>query len=224
MTDPSLTLGIIIFTRFPEPGLTKTRLIPVLGPEGACRLQRELTEKVVALVQQLKKRYPLQVEIHFSGGSREKMAGWLGRNFHYVIQGEGDLGARMRQAFQKAFRQRWKRVVLIGSDLPDLTPAILRESFERLTNHDLVLGPARDGGYYLIGLKANCPVLFGNTMIWGTEEVLKNTLITADQLGLRTALLDRLRDVDRPEDLNEDIRLNYPKTLKTEYPTRNNQE
>ena len=131
----------------------------------------------------------------------------VGRDLDYVIQEEGDLGARMRQAFQKGFRQGWKQVVLIGSDLPDLTPAILRESFERLTDHDLVLGPARDGGYYLIGLKADCPELFGNSMIWGTQEVLKNTLITADQLGLKTALLTRLRDVDRPEDLTENIRL-----------------
>jgi uncharacterized protein len=209
MARPSLSRGIIIFTRFPEPGLTKTRLIPVLGPEGACRLHRELTEKIVAQVQQLKKSYPLRLEIHFSGGSREQMVGWLGPDLDYVIQGEGDLGARMRLSFQKAFRQGWERVVLIGSDLPELTPAIVRESFERLSNHDLVLGPARDGGYYLIGLKANRPELFGNLMVWGTKEVLKTTLTTADQLGLRTALLAGLRDVDRPEDLTPALRLKY---------------
>ena len=100
-------------------------------------------------------------------------------------------------------------MVLIGSDLPDLTPAIIRESFERLTDHDLVLGPARDGGYYLIGLKAYRPELFGNSIIWGTGEVLKNTLLTADRLGLKTALLTRLRDVDRPEDLNEKFRSDF---------------
>jgi uncharacterized protein len=206
MPRSPLHRGIIIFTRFPEPGLAKTRLIPALGPEGACRLHRELTEKIVAQVQQLKKDYPLKMEIHFSGGSREQMAGWLGQDFEYVIQAEGDIGVRMRLAFQKTFRQGWKQVVLIGSDLPDLTPAIIRESFERLLNHDLVLGPARDGGYYLIGLKADRPELFGGSMIWGTNEVLKNTLITADHLGLNTALLATLRDVDRPEDLNENIR------------------
>jgi rSAM/selenodomain-associated transferase 1 len=209
MTRPSLKRGIIIFTRFPEPGITKTRLIPVLGPEGACRLQRELTEKIVAQVRQIKKSYPLMMEIHFSGGSREQMAGWLGRDLDYVIQSEGDLGDRMRLAFQKGFRQGWEGVVLIGSDLPDLTPAIIRESFERLINHDLVLGPARDGGYYLIGLKADRPKLFGKFIIWGNKEVLKKTLITADQLGLKTTLLVRLRDVDRPEDLTENIRSDF---------------
>jgi rSAM/selenodomain-associated transferase 1 len=201
MTGQPDRRGIIIFTRFPEPGLTKTRLITVLGPEGACRLHRALTEKIVAQVRQIRNSYPLGLEIHFSGGSRERMAGWLGRDLDYVVQEEGNLGTRMRRAFQKGFRQRWERVVLIGSDLPDLTPTIIRESFERLRNHDLVLGPARDGGYYLIGLKADRPELFGNTIPWGTKEVLKNTLLTAEQLGLRTAFLARLRDVDRPEDL-----------------------
>ncbi len=137
------------------------------------------------------------------------MAGWLGRDFEYVLQGEGDIGVRMRLAFQKAFRQGWKQVVLIGSDLPDLTAAIIQESFERLTNHDLVLGPARDGGYYLIGLKADRPELFGSSIIWGSEGVLKNTLIMADQLGLNTTLLERLRDVDRPEDLTKNIRSKF---------------
>ena len=101
MTGPSHQRGIIIFTRFPEPGLTKTRLIPVLGPEGACRLHRELTEKIVAQVRQFKKSYPLMMEIHFSGGSREQMAGWLGRDLDYVIQDEGDLGARMEAGFSE---------------------------------------------------------------------------------------------------------------------------
>ena len=118
MTVQSHHRGIIIFTRFPEPGITKTRLIPFLGLEGACRLQRELTEKVVAQVQQLKKSYPVMMEIHFSGGSRGLMAEWLGRELQYEIQGEGDLGARMWQAFQKGLRKGWKQVVLIGSDLP----------------------------------------------------------------------------------------------------------
>jgi rSAM/selenodomain-associated transferase 1 len=209
MTGTTLQRGIIIFTRFPRPGCTKTRLIPVLGPKGACRLHRDLTEKVVAQVLRARKNYPLLMEIHFSGGSRKQMAGWLGRDFEYVLQAEGDIGVRMRLAFQKAFRRGWKQVVLIGSDIPDLTAAIIRESFEGLTNHDLVLGPARDGGYYLIGLKADRPELFGPSILWGSEEVLKNTLITADQLGLSAALLERLRDVDRPEDLTKNIRLKF---------------
>lgn len=193
--------GIIIFTRFPEPGVTKTRLISALGAEGACRLHRALTEKIIARVQRVRKSFPLLVEIHFSGGSREQMAGWLGRDWEYVLQSESDLGARMEQAFRRAFRQGWKLVVLIGSDLPDLTTSLIREAFGQLENHDLVLGPARDGGYYLIGLKENRPELFHDHIPWGTEEVLKKTRTTAERLGLNTAFLAMLRDVDRPEDL-----------------------
>ena len=205
MTGTSNQQGIIIFTRFPVPGLTKTRLIPALGPEGACRLHRELTERIVDQVRQLNKIYPLTIEIHFSGGNQEQMAGWLGRDYEYVIQQQGNLGTRMRLAFEKGFRQGWRRVVLIGSDLPDLTSAIIREAFKRLAVHDLVLGPAQDGGYYLIGLNTCRPELFSYPMVWGSEEVLKNTLKTADRLGLKTALLVRLRDVDRPEDLTASI-------------------
>jgi uncharacterized protein len=199
--DPPFPRGIIIFTRFPEPGVTKTRLISALGAEGACRLHRALTEKIIALVHRVRKSLPLAVEIHFSGGSREQMADWLGRDLEYVVQAGSDLGARMEQAFRRAFRRGWKQVVLIGSDLPDLTNSLIREAFRRLENHDLVLGPARDGGYYLIGLKKNRPELFGNHIPWGTAEVLKKTRATAEQLGLTTAHLAILRDVDRPEDL-----------------------
>jgi len=201
MARKSFPRGIIIFTRFPEPGLTKTRLISALGAEGACRLHRTLTEKVIAQVQGVRNFFPLQVEIHFSGGSREQMAGWLGRDWEYVLQSGSDLGTRMEQAFLRAFRQGWKKVVLIGSDLPDVTAALIREAFRQLADYDLVLGPARDGGYYLIGLKENRPELFRDHISWGTAEVLKKTRATADRLGLTIAYLAMLRDVDRPEDL-----------------------
>jgi len=197
----TIVRGIIIFTRFPEPGLTKTRLISALGAEGACRLHRDLTEQIIARVQRVRKSLPLGVEIHYSGGSREQMAGWLGQDWDYVVQSDSDLGTRMEQAFQRAFRLGWDQVVLIGSDLPELTTSLIREAFRRLENHDLVLGPARDGGYYLIGLKENRPELFGNHIPWGKAEVLKKTRATAEQLGLTTAYLAILRDVDRPEDL-----------------------
>ena len=82
-----------------------------------------------------------------------------------------------------------------------MTRWILREAFRRLDDYELVLGPAQDGGYYLIGLKAPRPELFGGHIRWGTPGVLKNTLLTAKYLGLKSALLEKLKDVDRPEDL-----------------------
>lgn len=209
MSRSTVQRGIIVFTRFPEPGSTKTRLIPLLGAEGACRLHRELTQNIIAQIQKLRSNFPIKVEIHFSGGSQVQIAGWLGREWDYAVQTEGDLGLRMEQAFRRAFDQGWGQVVLIGSDIPDLTAAIIRQAFQKLGNHELVLGPAQDGGYYLIGLKASRPELFGHPIVWGTKTVLKNTLQKADQLGCKTALLAELRDVDRPEDLNEKIRVKY---------------
>ena len=193
--------GIIIFTRFPEPGLTKTRLISALGADGACRLHRAMTETIIGRVRRLRKSFPMEVEIHFSGGSRGQMAGWLGLDWDYVEQSDADLGARMAQAFRRAFRLGWEQVILIGSDLPDLTTSLILEAFRQLENHDLVLGPARDGGYYLIGLKKSRPELFRDHIPWGTAEVLKKTRATADRLGLTIAYLAMLRDVDLPEDL-----------------------
>ncbi len=91
-------------------------------------------------------------------------------------------------------------MVLIGSDCPEITAQILSSAFSQLTDYDLVLGPARDGGYYLIGLTAPYPELFQD-LPWGTAAVLANTQTRAAQLGLKTALLEPLTDIDRPEDL-----------------------
>jgi uncharacterized protein len=201
MTGPAPVRGLIIYTRFPEPGSTKTRLIPVLGAEGACRLHRQLTENIIAEIRKLRTNLPMKVEVHFSGGSSEQMAAWLGRDWDYVVQVGGDIGARMERSFEQAFRRGWNQAILIGSDLPEMTGRILREAFRRLDDHELVLGPAQDGGYYLIGLKAPRPELFGGHILWGTPEVLKKTLLTAKNLGLKSALLEKLKDVDRPEDL-----------------------
>jgi hypothetical protein len=192
---------IIVFTRYPEPGLVKTRLIPSLGPEGACGLHRRLTEKTLEQVRMLQGRLGLRAEVHFAGGNKTAMREWLGTGWPYVAQAEGDLGRRMHQALLGAFHQAHTRVLLIGTDCPGLTPRLLQEALERLAENDLVLGPARDGGYYLIGLNAPQPGLFPPDMPWGTDRVLRETLEAAARQGLQVALLETLGDIDRPEDL-----------------------
>ncbi len=124
----------------------------------------------------------------------------FGAEFCYQPQSEGDLGQRMLSAFVASLSQGRRRVVLIGSDCPEITAPILSSAFALLTDHDLVLGPARDGGYYLIGLTAPYPELFQD-MPWGTAAVLTKTQTKAARLGLKTALLEPLTDIDRPEDL-----------------------
>jgi rSAM/selenodomain-associated transferase 1 len=192
---------LILFTRYPEPGKTKTRLIPLLGAEGAATLQRQMTEHKLAEVNQLLTFYLLSVEVHFAGGNEQLMQEWLGLNWVYRRQSEGDIGDRMASAFQASFAAGMTAGVLIGSDCPDLNAPLMAEAFQLLRQHDLVLGPALDGGYYLIGLRRLIPELFTG-IPWSTAEVLQQTITIAQRLGLAVAKLPLLSDVDRPEDLS----------------------
>jgi uncharacterized protein len=191
---------LILFTRYPETGKVKTRLIPALGPEGSCELHRRLTELAVKQIRELSSLRPLSIEVRFEGGTEDLMREWLGDGFDFFSQGQGDLGIRMARAFQEAFQSGFDSVVLIGSDCPAQTSTILQQAFEGLKCHDLVLGPALDGGYHLIGLQRLYP-LFSN-IPWGSAEVFDRTQEIAQALGLKVFLLEPLRDIDRPEDLS----------------------
>ncbi len=188
---------LIIFTRFPEAGGTKTRLIPVLGPEGAATLQRRLTEQTVRQAQAFCHGQGIGLEIHFQGGGQESMRQWLGPQI-FKPQGAGTIGERMAQAFREAWAEGRGPVVIIGTDIPGLSQEILAQAFIGLQGNDLVLGPAMDGGYYLIGLTAAYPALFRD-IAWGTPVVLEQTLARAR--ALTVCQLTALHDIDRPEDL-----------------------
>ena len=201
MTQAATRECLIVFTRYPEPGKTKTRLIPVLGAEGAATLQRKMTENQLAEVKELQAFYSLSVEVHFAGGNEQLMQNWLGSNLIYRRQSEGDIGCRMASAFQASFAAGINGVVIIGIDCPDLNAQVIAQAFQALCQHDLVLGPAQDGGYYLIGLRRLIPELFTG-ISWSTAEVLQQTLSIAQKLELAVALLPLLSDIDRPEDLS----------------------
>ncbi|ACC78876.1 TIGR04282 family arsenosugar biosynthesis glycosyltransferase [Nostoc punctiforme] len=191
---------LIIFTRYPEPGKTKTRLIPALGNLGAANLQREMTEYTIFQVQELQKAIAISVEVRFAGGDLQLMQDWLGLDLVYQSQGEGDLGSRMAQSLFDAFQSGAEKVIIIGTDCPGVNSQILATAFEKLHTFDLVLGPAIDGGYYLIGLRQAIPELFVN-IEWGTAQVFQKTVDIAQKLYLSHVNLSPLADVDRPEDL-----------------------
>ena len=191
---------LIIFTRYPRAGKTKTRLIPALGEEGAADLQRQMTEETVQKARQLTPKIPVNIEIHFAGGNRKLMEKWLGGDLIFREQIKGDLGVKMQAAFAEAFEVANHSVVIIGIDCPNLNELILKEAFSACENHDLVMGPATDGGYYLIGLNYLINELFIN-INWGTSEVLRTTKNIAKQLSLKVYYLPVLQDIDRPEDL-----------------------
>ena len=191
---------LIIFTRYPEPGKSKTRLIPVLGPEAAADLHRRMVEYTLYRTRKFITSSSVSLEIRFEGASEDWIKNWLGPGLRCCPQGDGDIGRRMRRAFDEAFQAGAERVIIVGTDIPGLTEDLARRALALLRDFDIVFGPARDGGYYLIGLRRPIHQLF-EAIPWGTDQVLQKTLRTAGDLQLRVSLLDRLEDVDRPEDL-----------------------
>lgn len=186
---------LIIFVKAPRPGEVKTRLVKRLGPEGACDAYRKLVDRLLSNLKSLS-----EVELCFTPADAEKeIAPWRRSGWQTVPQGEGNLGARLGAAFARAFAAGAQRVVIIGSDCPYVTVKDIKEAFENLTSRDMAVGPATDGGYWLIGLRQPQPALFGK-IPWSTDQVLAETLSRARTLNLKMHLLRLLSDVDTPED------------------------
>jgi len=192
---------IILFGRYPVPGKTKTRLVPVLGPAGAADLQRRLTEKIFQTVRSFSSHRDIEVEFRFESGNKCKMERWLGPGVILSSQGTGDLGKRMRTAIFEAFQSGCRRVVLLGTDIPEVNIDHLKPAFYALSEHGLTLGPSTDGGYWLIGLKH--PVDLFENINWGTETVFDKTVALAKRQGLKVHLLEQLTDIDTEEDFQK---------------------
>jgi rSAM/selenodomain-associated transferase 1 len=181
---------VALFARFPEPGRAKTRLIPALGADGAAALHRRLTERALEAL----RASGLPFELRHTGAAPQAFRAWLGEAVPLADQGEGDLGARMARAAADT------PAILVGADLPDLSPRHLRTAAAALESHRAVIGPAEDGGYWLLGLRDPMPCLF-EPMEWGTGVVFAETMARFAAQGVTPAVLERLADLDRPEDL-----------------------
>ncbi|MCP4295684.1 MAG: glycosyltransferase [Proteobacteria bacterium] len=191
---------LIIFCRYPLPGLAKTRLIPGVGAEKAAQIHKELAEFTLKIVQSFALKKDISIEVSFMGDDLKLMKSWLGDHLNYSTQTKEDLGLNMLDAFNRSFEQNYQKVVIIGTDCPEISSSTLEIAFSSLEDHDLVVGPAYDGGYYLIGLSKEIPGLFSN-ITWGSESVFDETMkhCTKDNIGYH--LLEKLHDIDRPEDL-----------------------
>ncbi|MGI0492786.1 TIGR04282 family arsenosugar biosynthesis glycosyltransferase [Alkalinema pantanalense CENA528] len=198
---------LVVFTKYPTAGAVKTRLIPALGAEGATKLHQRLAEYTIAQAQeflQARKNIDVDLEIRFAGSDRQEMADWLGTEYRYVPQGAGDLGDRMARSITESFAQGYSFIVLIGTDCPAITPDLLSNTFSKLSTADVVIGPARDGGYYLIGIHQRINDSFSRlfqNIQWSTSKVLLQTLEIASRFLFKTEQLPILSDIDRPEDL-----------------------
>jgi len=199
-TNPVVKRHLIVFLRYPEGGKAKTRLIPELGAEGAAALAHELAKHALEVADSAAAYGNIDVSIWYTdcdeGDARE-----IAPAAHIYHEQTGpDLGSRMNAAFEESFQQGYEQVALIGTDCPELDDSIINEAFDLLADADLGIGPARDGGYYLISLKAPAPELFKGVP-WGSSNVLETTVEAAEKLGLSMEGLPILWDVDRPEDL-----------------------
>ncbi len=191
---------LVVFARYPQPHRAKTRLIPALGPEGAAEVHRSMTQHTLRWARALADRGDATVEVHFEGADSAHMRDCFGNGLAYRPQASGDLGQRMAAAVAGAFREGVRRVILVGTDCPEMTADLAAEAFRCLDEHDLVVGPAADGGYYLIGFRRPLLRLFEG-IEWGAPTVFTATMRRAHDRGLSVAILPTLADVDRPEDL-----------------------
>lgn len=199
-TSGSASDRLIVFARFPEPGKTKTRLVSALGAENAARLQESLTRRTLASAHSLGIARHSHLEVRFAGGDAERMIHLYGSEAQYVPQQGDDLGERLEEAVTTAFAKGTERLIVIGTDCPDLNAEKLNEAFVALDETDVVLGPAEDGGYYLIGMKRCHPALFRD-IAWSSERVLEQTVAKARSLNCKVRMLPKLTDVDHPDDL-----------------------
>lgn len=208
MSEPTRLLQQ--FARLPRVGAVKTRLQTALSPEDACAVHCELLLQTATTLLAAELA-PAQLWLDQSGQHPTiQQALALGMQGPFLQRG-GDLGARMHRALQAAFDApgdgavsrtgRGRQVLLVGSDCPGLDDAYLQSAYAALESADLVLGPAEDGGYVLVGLRCPPPAGLFSGILWGTEDVLASTVARAGRLALSLQLLEPRYDIDRPEDL-----------------------
>jgi rSAM/selenodomain-associated transferase 1 len=192
--------AIMIFAKSPIPGRVKTRLCPPLRPEEAVELYKSFVKDTIHTAQAVKNSV---TTILYDPSTQFPGIDWLGPGFpeSFISQKGRDLGDKLSTAFLEAFARGAERVLAIGSDLPHLERDIIESAFSMLDKKDVVLGPAEDGGYYLIGLKRCWNDLFSG-IAWSTSRVFKQTVQRTQNAGLSMGILPRLYDVDTASELN----------------------
>ena len=184
---------LIIFTRNPELGKCKTRLAKTIGDVNALEVYKMLLQHTNSVAKQVRG----DKAVYYSVQIRQEDS-WDSRIYSKHKQDGDTLGRRMQNAFKTSFDHGYDKAVIIGSDLYDLKPNHIEEAYDLLDKNDVVIGPASDGGYYLLGLKFVIPDLFENKL-WGTNSVFNDTL--NDLENKRVGLLEELNDIDVYDDI-----------------------
>lgn len=188
---------LIIFAKVPEPGKVKTRLAADIGDEKALEIYHALLKHTREITRSLPQDKVVSYTPHILPDDA-----WESDRFQKVLQPEGDLGARMLHAFEQGFAQGYSRICIIGTDCYDLTTDHLKQAFHALNDHQIVLGPSQDGGYYLLGMHQLYPELFASKA-WSTESVADETRADVHRLQLSFQELPILNDIDTIHDLKQ---------------------
>lgn len=198
---------IIVFVKYPAPGRVKTRLAETLGEELAASLYSHFVKDIL---EHLTNITYADVRICYDPAHSEaEYAQWLGGKEQYLPQQGSDIGERMKHAMQKAYADGYSRVVLMGSDIPDFPPELLKKTVLDLGSNDAVIGPALDGGYFLIGFREDAffPEVF-DAIPWSTEHVFQPTLERMFERDLNVQILPEWHDIDTIWDVNVLLRTN----------------
>ncbi|MEK6782005.1 MAG: TIGR04282 family arsenosugar biosynthesis glycosyltransferase [Bacteroidota bacterium] len=186
---------LIIFYRNPELGKVKTRLAKAIGDEMALAIYLKLSSYTHHITEDLSVN---KVVCYSQFADTEDH--WPNRSYQKKVQQGNDLGERMHNAFAQAFAEGYRSVCIIGTDCLELTSSIIKDAFKKLITYDVVIGPAADGGYYLLGMNKHYPEVFKNKS-WSTATVSRDTILDFINLKLRFSELQTLSDIDDEKDL-----------------------
>ena len=192
--------AIIVFTRFPVEGKVKTRLAKNMGNKFAVSFFRACAEHTFKELLKVEEMGSDLFLFCSEENEIEQVMKWAGNNFKYYAQQGSNLGIKMYNAFSTVFKEGYKKVIIIGTDAPDVSMNLMQSAISVLDNYSVVIGPANDGGYYLLGFKSKLIDLFSG-IEWGTNSVFDNTISKLNNSKINYFVLDELTDIDTLEDL-----------------------
>jgi rSAM/selenodomain-associated transferase 1 len=192
---------VLLFGKSPRNGDVKTRLANEIGTDHAVEFYKCSVKDILSLLESLNFRFKF---CFWPPDAAESLIDWLGSGIEYTAQQGGNLGEKMKNAFIEAFEDNFQKVLIIGSDSPDLPAEFINKAFDELDRHGGVIGPSSDGGYYLIGFKKEtyCPEAFDD-ILWSSSGVLEKTLEILERQQRRVYLLPEWHDIDTLADLKD---------------------
>jgi rSAM/selenodomain-associated transferase 1 len=203
---------VLVFAKSPENGDVKTRLADDIGSDHAVEFYKCCVEDTLTWMKGLNVHFKFY---YWPPDAAESLLDWLGSGLEYAAQQGDDLGEKMKNAFKDTFENDFEKVLIVGSDSPDLPVEFINTAFDELDRHGVVIGPSSDGGYYLIGFKKQsyCPEVFDD-ILWSSSGVLEKTLEVLERQQRRVYLLPEWHDVDTLADLKDMLSRNRKTAFK----------